>query len=123
MRPHQQRYVIEVVPAVVLIAAWIALSPLLPTGVPRVAVVLLPLIAVAWMLAAMLRRLLLKDELEQRIELIAIAIASAGVGLGSFAWALLESVDVVARGSLFYVLPGLVAVYGAVKLWALRRYR
>lgn len=123
MRPHQQRYVIEVVPAVALIAAWMTLSPLFPTGAPRVAVVLLPLIAFAWMLAAMLRRLLLKDELEQRIELIAIAIASAGVGLASLAWALLESVHVVAHGSLFYVLPGLVAVYGAVKLWALRRYR
>jgi len=33
---------------------------------------------------------------------IAVWMALAGVGVGSLAWTLLESVDVVARGSLFY---------------------
>jgi len=123
VRPHQQRYLIEVLPALALIAIWAVLSSQVATGWPRIAVALLPLGAIGWMFAAMLRRLLGKDELEQRIELIAIAIASACVGLASLGWALLESVGAVAHGSLFYVLPGLIAVYGAVKLWALWRYR
>ena len=123
MRPHQKRYLIEVLPALALVVGWIAFSSLSTDGKPQAWMAVLPLIAVAWMLGAMLRRLLRKDEFEQRIELIAIAISSAAVGLGSFAWSLFESAGILARGSLFYVLPCLIAIYGAAKLWALWRYR
>lgn len=120
VRPHQKRYLIEVLPALLLIAAWAALSA---AGAPALPVALLPVAAMLWIVVALARRLLAKDELEQRIELFAIAFASAAIGLASFAWALLERAHVVARGSLLYVLPGLVAAYGAAKLCARWRYR
>jgi len=123
VRPHQKRYLIEVFPALLLVAVWAAVSTRFGDAAPPLLVALLPLAAMAWLVVALARRLLRKDELEQRIELFAIASASAAVGLASFAWASLERSRIVAQGSLFWVLPGLVAAYAIAKLVARRRYR
>ena len=122
MRDHQKRYLIEASPALALyaLALWVSAAyahAALPV-LQRVLVALSPLPALAWTVAALLRRLLRKDEFERRIELVAIAIAAAGVGLASFAWALLESAALVPPGALLLVLPALVLVYGGVKLCA-----
>lgn len=89
----------------------------------RALVALSPLPAMLWIVVALLRRLLRKDEFEQRIELVAIAIAAASVGLASFARALLESAQLAPQGALFLVLPALVLVYGIVKLCARWYYK
>lgn len=86
-------------------------------------IALLPFPAIVWMMAALLRRLLRKDELEQRVELMAIAIASAVVGVASLAWGLLDLNGFVPRVSLFHVLPALMGVYGLVKCATWVRYR
>lgn len=122
VRSHQKRYLVEVLPAMALIAVWGAFAWSGERWPPAL-LALLPPAAIAWTFVAMWRRLMRKDELEQRIELIAIAAASAAVGLGSFAWSLLESANAVPRGSLVYVLPALIAIYGVLKLLLRWRYR
>ena len=54
-------------------------------------------------------------EFEQRVELVAIAIAASGVGITSLGWGLLEMDGLVPTLSLFYVLPALVGLYGLAK--------
>ena len=127
MREHQKRYLIEVWPALVLsaLAIWIS-SACAHRAMPvwqHVLIALSPLPALVWIVVALLRRLLRKDEFEQRIEWVAIAIAATGVGLASFAWALLESAALVPHGALMWVLPALIAVYCLVKLAARWYYR
>lgn len=127
MREHQKRYLIEVSPALVLyvLAVWLssAYAHVPMSGGQRALLALLPFPALVWTVIALIRRLLRKDEFEQRIELVAVAVASVGVGLASFAWALLEAAALVPHGSLLLVLPALVLVYGGVKLCARWRYR
>lgn len=128
MRPHQKRYLIESAPALgfYLIAssgsAWLIKHfPEAPAW-QRMGLALLPLPAIVWVLVALLRRLLRKDELEARVELEAIAIASAIVGIASLAWGMLDFAHLVEPISLFYVLPALMGVYGLVKCVSWRRY-
>ena len=123
MRDAQKRYLIEVAPALALIFVWMVLL-LADRGAPdRARLGLLPLVAMAWLIGAMWRRLVRKDELEQRIELYAIAFAAASTGLGSFAWSLAESAHLVPEGSLMYVMPALIALYGLSKCALRWRYR
>jgi hypothetical protein len=103
----------------VLLAPHAAASP----AWQRMLIALLPLPAIVWMMTALLRRLLRKDELEQRVDLMAIAIASAAVGVVSLAWGLLDLNGLVPRVSLFYVFPALMGAYGLVKCVAWARYR
>lgn len=127
MRPHQKRYLIEVTPALALYVLAVVVMPLVQPHATatwqRFALALLPLLLIGWVIAALWRRLLRKDELEQRVELIAIAIASSAVGIASLAWGMLELNGLAPHVSLFYVLPALVATYGAVKCAMWWRYR
>jgi hypothetical protein len=127
MRPHQKLYLIEVAPALVLYVLAVLVLPLAQPHATaawqRIALALVPLLAIVWVIVALWRRLLRKDELEQRIELIAIAIASSIVGIASLAWGMLELDGLAPPISLFYVLPALVGTYGAIKCVAWWRYR
>ncbi|PKM02076.1 MAG: hypothetical protein CVV15_13815, partial [Gammaproteobacteria bacterium HGW-Gammaproteobacteria-5] len=70
--------------------------------------------------------ILARDELQRRIDLEAIAIASIGVGLGSLSLALLIVArvwDVSGRSALLWVLPALSLSYGLARYWVARRYR
>jgi hypothetical protein len=122
MRDPQRKYLIEVAPAMALIAAWIVANAL-DDGTRHALLGVLPLVAMAWVVVAMLRRLLRKDELEQRIELVSIAFSAATVGLGSFAWSLCASGGVLPRGDLSMVLPALIGCYGITKSVMRCRYR
>jgi hypothetical protein len=128
MRPHQKRYLIESVPALgvyliaILGSAWMVKHFPDAPGWQRMVIALLPLPAIVWVLVALLRRLLRKDELEARVELVAIAIASVTVGVASLAWGLLDMAGLVQPISLFYVLPALMFVYGVIKCVTWQRY-
>jgi hypothetical protein len=127
LRDHQRRYLIEVIPGLALYALALWASSAFPhagaAGWQRVLVALLPLPAIVWTVIALLRRLLRMGEFEQRVELVAIAIAASGVGITSLGWGLLEMDGLVPTLSLFYGLPALIGGYGLVKcvIWA--RYR
>ncbi len=128
MRAHQKRYLIESVPALGLYLVAMFASASIGKNIAttpvweRMAIALLPMPAIVWMLIALLRRLLRKDELEPRVELVAIAIASVTVGIASLAWGLLDFAHLIVPISLFYFLPALMFVYGAVKCVSWRRY-
>jgi hypothetical protein len=123
MRDAQKRYLIEVAPAMALIFIWMVLLLAEHGRADRARLGVLPLVAMGWLIVAMWRRLLRKDELEQRIELYAIAFAAASTGLGTFAWSLGESAGLVPAGSFMYVLPVLIALYGFAKSALRCRYR
>ncbi|MGB3268342.1 MAG: hypothetical protein WBA65_00140 [Rhodanobacter sp.] len=128
MRPAQRGYVREFLPAmaaymVLLFASQILLRHL--QAVPlRVLVVLLPIVPIVFVVRAMVRLVLASDELERRLQLEAISIASMSVGLLSFAAAFLRGAGLLpVDNALMLVLPALFAAYGIASWWVRRRFR
>lgn len=90
----------------------------------RVAIALLPVVPVAFLARSMVRLIRDSDELERRVQLEAICIASLVVGMLSFAAGFLQAAGLLPlKGGLMLVLPALFAVYGVASWWARRRYR
>lgn len=113
--------------ATVLICVWLLKYHLAGASSGwRVPVALLPLAPIIWMVQLQVAMILARDELQRRIDLEAIAIASIGVGLGSLSLALLSVAgvsDVSGRVALLWVLPALSLSYGVARYWVARRYR
>lgn len=133
MRPVEKRYLREFTPAMlgyvaaILACGWLLEGPL--AGAPswsRGVVSLLPVLPIALVVRAIVRVIRDNDELQRRIELEAIAVATMVVGVGYFTLGLLASAGVIAIPgdvAMIWVLPALCAAYGISKLWASRRYR
>jgi len=111
----------------VLICVWLLKHPLADAApVWRALVALVPMAPITWMIRVQVAIILARDELQRRIDLEAIAIASIGVGLGSLSLALLIVArvwDVSGRSALLWVLPALSLSYGLARYWVARRYR
>ncbi|MDZ4377492.1 MAG: hypothetical protein U0973_04940 [Xanthomonadaceae bacterium] len=111
----------------VLICVWLLKHPLADAApVWRALVALVPMAPITWMIRVQVAMILARDELQRRIDLEAIAIASIGVGLGSLGLALLIVArvwDVSGRSALLWVLPALLLSYGLARYWVARRYR
>jgi hypothetical protein len=131
MRPVHRHYLREFVPAMAAYAATLAISiSLLKSGLLghdalRAAIALLPAVPIAFVLRALLRFVRDSDELERRIELETIAIATAIVAQCYLAAGLLQSarvIDVDAAVAMIWVLPLLCGLYGIVKFFVARRY-
>lgn len=109
------------------LCVWLLKGPLAEAQVwLRAAVSLLPLLPITLAVRAVVQIVLAGDELERRIDLEAMAIASALVGYGSLTLSLLISAEVVAISAgraLLWVFPALWLGYAAAKVWASRRYR
>ena len=87
-------------------------------------VALLPVLPMVLILRAMLRLLKASDELEQQMQLQAIAIAAMGVGLASFAAAFLVAADLLPVDNLLMlVLPAMFGTYGVALAWVKRKYK
>jgi hypothetical protein len=73
-----------------------------------------PTVPVIWVIWLMARRVMLVDELEQRLHLIALGVATALIGTASLIAGFLAMAKVwVGDGSeLFWVFPALCVVYG-----------
>lgn len=92
----------------------------------RVVAGLLPLLPISYGVRVVVQIILAGDELQRRIDLEAIAVASVGVGLGSLTLSLLLVANVVSlsgRQALLWVFPALWLGYALARLWAERRYR
>jgi len=89
----------------------------------KVAIAVSPAVPVAWMIALMARRVMLADELDQRLHLIALGIATALVGTASLVAGFLAMGKVWhGDGSeLFWVFPALCLVYGTTRMGLKRR--
>jgi hypothetical protein len=129
-RTLQQRYLCEFLPAMLgyVIVLPISITPLLRvelSTVGKVVVALLPVVPMVFVVRAMLRHMLRQDELQQRIELQAVAITCAVIGMASFSLGFLQNVRVLPSPPwlMLWVLPLTIGVYGVVRFLLARRYR
>ena len=126
----RKRYLREFMPAMVgyvvalLLSLWLLKS--IEGGLLRAVVALLPLPPIALALRAMIRYIRDSDELQRRIELEAVSIATAFVSLGYLAAGFLQSakvVDIPASAAMIWVFPLVCLVYGIAKASVSRRYQ
>lgn len=108
----------------IIVSFWCIRHFELPTA-GRALLALLPVIGIAMWARAQMRYLAGCDELQQKIELQAIAMASALLVFGSFPLGLLAAANVFSISGkivLIWILPVFIIVYGLCKVWASRRY-
>lgn len=109
------------------VCVWLLKHPLADAPLPlRSLVALMPMVPVVWMIRVTVMTILARDEMQRRIDLEAIAIASLGVGLGSLSLALLTisgAWDISGRTALTWVFPALCLCYALARHWVARRYQ
>jgi hypothetical protein len=91
----------------------------------RALIALAPVPFVALVMRATIRHIRDTDELQRRIEVEAVSLATALVSLGYFAAGLLQSakvIDVPASAAMIWVFPLICLVYGIAKVVISRRY-
>jgi hypothetical protein len=88
----------------------------------RVWIGLLPAVPAMLVILAMVRRVARLDELQRRIELEAIVVASLLVGMASFVVGFLVEAHVI-QISIISVFPTMICVYAFAQTWAAWRYR
>jgi hypothetical protein len=108
--------------AVLLAGPRLLLGGAEPTGPVTLLIALLPVPAAVAILAFAVAQFMADDELQQRIRLIALALAFCGTLLVTFTWGFLEGIGVAPLGG-FTVFGILVALYLAGLLAAGRKYR
>lgn len=128
MRAAQRRYTREFFPAmaayVLMLFASVAILKHVQAVPLRVLIVLSPVLPVVFVVRAMVRLVLASDELERRLQLEAISIASMSVGLLSFAAAFLRGAGLLPiDNALMLVLPAMFGAYGIANWWVRRRFR
>ncbi|HZP64949.1 MAG TPA: hypothetical protein VFB32_01455 [Rudaea sp.] len=81
----------------------------------------LPVLVVIWFMA---RRVMQSDELQQRVDLVALSVATGVVSALSLAAGFLNAAHVIAVDGdiLMWVFPAICIVYGATRLWVGKRY-
>ena len=90
----------------------------------KIALAVLPALPVLAVIVLMGVRMLRSDELEQRLHLIALGVATGVVSALSVMGAFLIAAHVIADGGqdLFWVFPALCIGYGLTRLALVRRY-
>jgi hypothetical protein len=92
----------------------------------RAAVALAPVLPIGFAVRAMVRYMRGLDEMQQRIELEAVGVASVLVSMLYMTGGLLQSarlVHVAGDVAMIWVFPLMCAVYGIAKAFVARRYR
>lgn len=91
--------------------------------VVKMALALAPTLPVIGVIGLMMWRVLHADELEQRLHMIALSIASGVVAAASLVGGFLGAAGVLTRGDLLiWVFPALCVVYGLARWLVARRY-
>jgi len=127
VRPLHRHYQREFWPAIaVYVLIMFLLWPLLPQVQSRLlatALALLPVAPVLFVVRAMVRLVQGSDELEQRIHLIGLAVATTVVSTLSLVGGVLAAAGIKLDGAvLIWVWPALVVMYAFGRGWASRRY-
>ncbi len=126
----RQRYLREFLPAMfgyvvmLFVSLWL-LKRVEPVWL-RIVIALLPVLPIGFAIRAMVRFIRDTDEMQQKIELAAVSIATASVSLLYFAAGFLQSagvIDVPADSAMICVFPSICATYGIAKTVVSRRYR
>ncbi len=133
MRAVEKRYHREFFPAifayvvVLLSTTWILKHLLGDAGSwVRGVVALLPVVPIGFVARAIVRVIRDNDELQRRIDLEAVAVASLVVGMIYFTLGLLAAADVIAVAgdvAMIWVLPALCGAFGVAKFWSSRRFQ
>ena len=126
----QRRYTRAMVVAMAAYAALLIVSLLLLRQIEgpglRALVALLPVPPIAFALRAIVRYIRDSDEMQQRIELEAVCIATALVSLLYLAGGFLQVakvIDLPAGAVLIWLFPLVCLTYGLAKVVVARRYR
>lgn len=126
----QRRYLRELMPAMAgyVVAIFLSVWLLKRVDAPglRVALALLPVPPIALALRAIVRYIRDVDEMQQRIELEAVSIATALVSLLYLSAGLLQrakAIDIPAADAMTWVFPLICVVYGVTKIVVSRRFR
>jgi len=126
----RRRYLREFMPAIIgyVVALFLSLWLLKRVDAPamRALIALLPVPAIALAMRAIMRRIRDADELQRRIELEAVSIASAFVSLAYLAAGFLQRagvVDVPSSMAMIWVFPLLCFTFGLCRAVLSRRYR
>ena len=130
MKPLTKRYMREFIPAMVgyMLALPVSILLLLMVDMPtalQVVVAMLPVVPMVGVMRAMLRHMLRQDEMQQRIELQAVAITCAVIGVATFSLGFLQNVRLLPSPAwlMLWVLPLMIGTYGLVRALITRRYR
>ncbi len=125
----RRRYLREILPPTVAYLVAVLLSTWLVKRVDaewlRALVALLPVPPIALMLRAIVRYIRDTDELQQKIELAAVSIATASVSMLYLTCGFLqlaEVIDIPAATAMIWVFPMICIVYGVAKVAVSRRY-
>ena len=129
-RMLQRRYLREFLPAMLgyVIVLPVSITLLLRVDMSvawKAVVALLPVVPMVFVVRAMLRHMLRQDELQQRVELRAVAITCAVIGMASFSLGFLQNVRVLPSPpwAMLWVLPLMIGVYGVVRFLLAHHYR
>jgi hypothetical protein len=93
-----------------------------PLNTARIVVSLAPVVPVVFMVIAFLRYLNAMDELQQRIQLLAIGFAAGTTGLLTFSYGFLENIGFPPI-SLLWVFPVMILLWGIGLAFISRRYQ
>jgi hypothetical protein len=126
----RRRYLREFTPAMVgyvvglFVSMW--LLKRVEEPVLRAIVALLPVVPVALVVRALMRYIRDADELQRRIELESVSMATALVSMLYLAGGFLQMakvIDIPSGVAMFWVFPLVCLSYGLVKIVVARRYR
>ena len=95
--------------------------PHVQSGVARVLVALLPLPPIVLIVILSVRRVLALDELQRKIELVALAVVASSTWLGLLACWLLQHAG-MRMPSLSLAILAMVLIYNNARRWAQRHY-
>ncbi|GAB1595000.1 hypothetical protein [Lysobacter claricitrinus] len=125
----RKRYVREFTPPmvgyVVTLMGSVWLLKTISDPALRAVVALAPVPFVALTMRAVIRYIRDTDELQRRIEIEAVSMATALVSLGYFAAGLLQSakvIDIPSSAAMIWVFPLICLVYGLAKVVIARRF-
>lgn len=126
----RRRYLREFLPGMAAYVAGVLLSAWwlrhLEAPVLRALVALLPVPGIVFAMRALVHYIRGVDEMQQRIELEAVSIATAMVSVGYLTAGFLQSAHVInveSVDAMIWVFPLICLVYGLVKVVVRRRYR
>ena len=122
-----RRYIIEFIIAmsayVVVLVVSVSLLDRLPADARgRVAIALAPAIPVLFVLLAIMRLLISSDELQQRIQLLAISFAAGATALLTFSYGFLERIG-FPHLSPIWIFPLMTTLWGLSLSYFSRRYQ
>lgn len=92
----------------------------------RAAIALAPMVPIAWAFLVMVRYVRSLDELQQRLELQALGLATAVTMLLQFAGVMLQQagvIDIPGRTAMLLALAVVATAYGVCRIVLTRRYR